>query len=188
MARSQTRVSRKTPRTKRVAQKPNELYEEYESRIGRIATYFPLIHVILESFAWNIWGIAPEFARILTKDLPTGRLVAKLRSTLKEVDIEEDVIAQLKDLLTRVESLNEQRNELMHSIWILDGDKPVMISRKHKSGEKTVAPTLQELEGLFSSIADLTTELWEFSKRNGLLGAIGLATKKKYGKPASSQN
>lgn len=158
------------------------IQEQYESRLGRMAMLFSLMHMILERFAWNTWGIPHEFARILTKDLPIKQLSAKLQSSFKEMEIDKDVSLDLKRLLTRVEKLSEKRNEFMHGLWVMDGHKIVFLPRKSAGDADPTSPSLEDLEALVNSVIELIVELGDFSKRNMFLGAIGLATRKKYGK------
>jgi hypothetical protein len=162
-----------------------QVQKKYESRIGRIAMVFPLIHAVLERHSWLLWGLEPEFGRIVTKDLPTKHLVEKIRASLRELDGEEEAITELKEILKRVEALSKRRNELFHSLWVMQGEQPVFISNRRHPREQPI-PELQQLEKLYNSVADLSTDLLEFSRRNRWLGGIGLATRKKYGRSGAN--
>jgi hypothetical protein len=161
---------------KKKKSKEVDVEEEYAKCIGRIAMYFPLIHNILERFAWNLWGIPFQFAKILTKDLPSKQLVTKIRASLAEMELEEDVSKELKALLKRVEELTHRRNRIFHSMWTLEGDRPVLVERH--ADTHSDSPDLEDLNKLLHSVTDLVDDLWKFSRRNKLMGAIGLATKK----------
>lgn len=174
------KVSTKLKRAKRPPSWIAE-QEQYENCIGRIAMSFPLIHIVLERFAWTLWGLAEEFGSILTRDLPTRQLATKIMASLKEIDIDDEVQKELKALLKRVEQLSERRNDLFHSIWSLKDGKPVLISRKTHFKNPKESPDLHALEELFNSVADLVDDLWTFSRKNILLGAMGLTARKKYG-------
>ena len=157
-----------------------QVRKKYESRIGRIAMVFPLINIVLQRYAWLLWGLEPEFGRIVTKGLTTDRLVEKIRSSFCELEGEEEAISELEVIITRVRALLKRRNQLFHSMWVMQGEQPVFISER--SHEKEPIPELQELEALYNSLADLINDLLRFYRQNRWLGGIGLATRRKYGR------
>lgn len=160
---------------------PKNLGVRYERALGRLAIRFSLLHSLLENFAWDTWGLHPEFSRILTKDLPFKQLVGKLRASMKELELEDDTNRELKRILNQAEKLAEERNEFLHALWIIEKNKPVLCVRRHKKEADSKAPTVQEIDKLNESIIETANDLIDFSQRNPLMTPIAIAQKRKYG-------
>lgn len=59
----------------------DKLEGPYERALGKLSIRFSLLHLTLEQFSWDVWGVYTALASILTKDLPTKHLVEKLRAS-----------------------------------------------------------------------------------------------------------
>src|SRR5437016_8535821 len=99
----------------------NPLQTQYEEVLGRLAIRFSLLHVILEHFAWTTWGLHQEFTHILTKDLPFGRLIEMLLDSIKELELEDEEHDRdaIIDALKTAKRLAQQRDDLLHALWII---------------------------------------------------------------------
>ena len=164
---------------------PRTLARRYERALGRLAIRFSLLHVLLEYFAWETWGLHPEFSHILTKDLPFKQLVGKLRVSIKKLELDNDISRELTQILKKAEAMAEQRNELLHALWVIEEDKPVLCFRRNKKSAASKAPTVEEIDELSNSINETANNLIDFSERNPLMSAIAIAQKTKYGSKAS---
>ena len=109
-----------TPKTSRLKKAMVEasldLERGYERALGRLAISFSLLHYLLERIGWAFWGLHPEFAQILTKDLPIKHLAEKLRASMKEIELDDNVYDKLSRILKKIEQLAEQRNDLLHAL------------------------------------------------------------------------
>src|SRR5712692_5610914 len=52
----------------------------YQKALGSLAINFSLLHFTLEMFSWEVFAVDHQTGQILTKDLPTTKLIQKLRS------------------------------------------------------------------------------------------------------------
>lgn len=154
--------------------------QAHEAKIGQIATVFSLIHTILERFAWSLWGLTEEFGSILTKDLPIKGLTEKILATLAEIHVEDQTAKRIKTLLKEVNTLAIQRNALMHSMWNFKTNPPTLVGRKKPVSGKPDFSSIEEMTNLVDRMETVAEQLYVFTTENRLLGALGLATKRKY--------
>lgn len=160
---------------------PKRLNIRYERALGRLAINFSLLHKVAEAFAWQTWGIHEEFSQILTKDLPFKQLVIKLRASLEKLELETDVSIEVMSLLKRAEKLAEQRNDLLHAMWVMGKDRPVLCIPRREKEPLIKTPTVEEIDELSREIADIAVNLFDFANRNRLMTPVAIAQKRKYG-------
>jgi hypothetical protein len=159
----------------------DKLKGPYEKALGRLSIRFSLLHVTLEQFSWEVWGVEPRFGSIITKDLRTSHLVEKLIASTDLAVVWEKDRKELKSILKKIRRLAEERNELLHSLWIIQNDKPVLcISKKRGRLVGPDAPSVEEINDLTHGSMEILGELMKFegSRLKGLFGlGLGLEIK-----------
>lgn len=68
----------------------DKLEGPYERALGKLSIRFSLLHLTLEQFSWDVWGVNVPLASIITKNLTTKHLVEKLRTSA-------DLVISLKE-------------------------------------------------------------------------------------------
>jgi hypothetical protein len=135
----------------------------YQKALGSLAINFSLLHFHLEMFSWEVFAVDHQTGQILTKDLPTTKLVHKLRSCCDRRAIEPTQRTQLFDLFTRIEKAAERRNELLHNLWfIYEGQPAFCYKRGSSKGKVHPAPTASEITEFARSIEILILMLVDF--------------------------
>ncbi len=151
---------------KRQNEARDKLNAPYERGLGKLAVRFSLLHSLLEQIAWDIWGMDPHVASVVTRDLPTKHLVTKLRSTINFLKRTEEDRKKFLSILAKVEKVAERRNEFLHSIWLIEEGKPVScLTRKRGRLVGPDAPSSQDIEVLNSSIVDILLEFDAFRRQ-----------------------
>ena len=152
-----------------------KLEASYEKALGRLAIRFSLLHVSLEQYVWDLWGIKGRLALIITRDLPTSHLVEKLRSSAQLVMPRKKDHTDFLSILKKVESVARQRNDLLHSLWIIREGQPIRcFSRKRGPLVGADTPSVEGINELSSTIVEIIGELTELQDRKPLAGLFGL--------------
>lgn len=152
----------------------DKLEGPYEKALGRLSIRFSLLHVILEQFSWEVWGIESRIGSIITKDLRTSHLVEKLSASTDLAVLWEKDRKELKTILKKIKKLAEERNELLHSIWIIKNGEPVLcISKKRGRLVGPDAPSVKGINDLIHESMEILGELMNFKERR-LKGLFGL--------------
>ncbi len=153
----------------------DRLHAPYERALGKLAIRFSLLHAVLEQFGWRVWGMEPQVGALITSDLPTSLLVKKLRDTTKFVKRTEEDRKEFLAILTRVEKVAQQRNEYLHSIWILKEGQPVScVTRKRGRLVGPNAPSSKDIEDLNRRIMNIVFDFLEFRDDTSLTGLFRL--------------
>ena len=161
-------------RIQRHLETQEKLEAPYEKALGKLTIRFSLLHITLEQFAWSLWSIKGHLASIITKDLPTTHLVEKLRSSAQWVMLATKDRKDFLSILKKVESVASKRNELLHSLWIIRAGQPIhFFSRKRGSLIGADAPSVEGINQLNGTIAQIIGELMELQERKPLLGLFG---------------
>ena len=147
----------------------------YERALGKLSIRFSLLHLTLEQFSWDLWGVNAPLASILTKDLTTKHLVEKLRASADIVIIRKEERINFISILGRIEKVAERRNELLHSIWIIKQGEPVLcVSKRRGRLVGPDAPSVSEINDLIRSIKQIVEDFMRFTAKTPLRGLFGL--------------
>jgi hypothetical protein len=153
----------------------DKLEGPYEKALGKLSIRFSLLHLTLEQFSWDVWGVKAPLASIITKDLTTKHLVEKLRASADIVIIPKEERTNFLSILRKIEKVAERRNELLHSIWIIKHGEPVLcVSKKRGRLVGPDAPSVEEINDLIRSIMQILGEFSSFTKERSLKGLFGL--------------
>lgn len=145
------------------------LEARYERALGRLTNNFSLLHFFLERFSWRDWGLKAPYGAVLTRDLPTKQLVIKLRDSAEHAIARKADQEQFKVLLKRVEKAAEQRNDLLHSLWLItEGQVVSCVNRKRGLLEGENAPSVDDINKINRSIIEIAHAFMEFMKRDPL--------------------
>ncbi len=135
----------------------------YQKALGSLAINFSLLHFTLEMFSWEVFAVDHQTGQILTKDLPTTKLIQKLRSSCGHRAIKPTERHQLSDLLKQIEKAAERRNELLHNLWFISEGQPVFCYKRGSGkGKVQPAPTASEITEFARSIEILILMLVDF--------------------------
>jgi hypothetical protein len=138
---------------------------QYQKALGSLAINFSLLHFELEMFSWDVFEVDHQTGQILTKDLPTSKLIQKLRACCDRRAIQPTVRTQVSKLLKQVEKAADRRNELLHSLWFLHQGQPAFCyQRGSRQGKVHSAPTASEISDFASSIETLIGALLDLKK------------------------
>ena len=113
--------------------------------------------------------------------MPFKALVVKLRLSIRELNLEQDVNRSLSQILKKAEKVAEQRNELLHALWIIEEGKPVLCFKRHEKDVTSQAPTIDEIQKLCETIVNTANDLLDLQEQNPLMTPIAIAQKAKYG-------
>ena len=139
--------------------------EAYQKALGALAISFSLLHFHLEVFSWDVFGVDHQTGQILTKDLPTKQLVQKLRLCSNHRAIQEKDRKDFHRILKQVETAAEQRNELLHDLWLIHEGQPVFCYKRRGRSGKVPAPSLSDIHSSNRTIQALTVKLIDFKER-----------------------
>jgi hypothetical protein len=139
----------------------------YERALGKLTIRFSLLHISLESFAWDAWGLATRTAHVLTRDLSTQHLVEKLRSSEEWLLYTQKDREDFRGILNRIESVASRRNELVRSLWLIDAGTPVRSFNRKKQAGGNVA-SVDEINRLSRTITEILADLLAFRERRPL--------------------
>ena len=146
-------------------QEQERLQAPYERALGKLSMEFSLLHILLEQFSWGVWNLHGPLGLILTKDLPVTHLVEKLRSSIEHVILRQDDRKAFQSILSKVGKAAKQRNELLHSLWVIRGGEPIFcFSRKRGPLVGLDAPSIQEINALTENIKDIVFEFQKFKE------------------------
>lgn len=135
----------------------------YQKALGSLAMNFSLLHFQVEIFSWEVFQVDHQTGQILTKDLPTSKLIEKLESCCNRRAIPQDQRTQLSKLLKQIMKASEQRNELLHNLWFIDEGQPAFCyNRKRGKGKVQSAPTVSDIIEFARSIESLFLKLVDF--------------------------
>ncbi len=144
-----------------------QLEAPYEKALGKLTIRFSLLHISLESFGWEAWGLSTRTALVLTQDVPTKHLVEKLRSSTDWLLYKEQDREDFRLILNRIESVASRRNELLDSLWCISEGKPVRCFNR-KMGAGGDAPSVDEINRLSRIITEILADLLAFRRRKPL--------------------
>lgn len=134
----------------------------YQKALGSLAINFSLLHFHLEMFSWEVFAVDHQTGQILTKDLPTTKLIQKLRSCCDHRAIKPTERHQLSDLLKQIEKAAERRNELLHNLWFISEGQPSFCYKRGSGKGRVPAPTAPEITEFSRSIETLILMLIDF--------------------------
>jgi hypothetical protein len=153
--------------------------ESYEKALGALVINFSLLHYLLEDFSHEVFAISEKTASIVLSDLPFTSMIKKLRACVKHRMPSESDRKEFLSILKRAEQTAEQRNELMHALWIVNEGRPVFCYRRRKKAQSQAppigeikahsqAPSISEVNALTRSILPLLIDLNKFTERETL--------------------
>ena len=139
----------------------------YEKALGALVIRFSLLTFLLEHFSREVFAISPKTADVLLSNIPLTLLIDKLRACTKHRMLRERDRKVFLDILKRAKEAAEQRNELLHALWIINQGEPVFCYRRRNKDQSEV-PSIDRINKLNRSITSLTIELIEFTQRKTL--------------------
>jgi hypothetical protein len=141
----------------------------YEKALGKLAIRFSLLHFLLEQFTWEIWRLDKDLGMILTKDLRVTHLAEKLCASAEHVILRRDDRRAFLSILNKVKKAANERNELLHSLWIITEGEPVFcISRKRGRLVGPDAPSADQINDLSKTILEIIGDFDDFKERRPL--------------------
>lgn len=141
----------------------------YQRALGSLAINFSLLHSYLEMFSWEVFAVDRQVGQILTKDLPTSKLIQKLRACCDCRTIKPKDRAELSELLKEIEKAAERRNELLHNLWFIHEGQPAFCyKRGSREGKVHPAPSVSEITKFARSIEVLILMLQDFSAKDSI--------------------
>lgn len=141
----------------------------YQRALGSLAINFSLLHFYLEMFSWEVFAVDHQAGQILTKDLPTSKLVQKFRSCCNYRTIKPAERTELSELLKNIEKASERRNELLHNLWFIHEGQPVFCyKRGSHDGKAHPAPSASEIAEFARSIEILILMLLNFKDKDAI--------------------
>ncbi len=159
--------------TKVKLQEGQKVTASYQKALGKLTMDLSFLHFALERFGWVIWNLNGPMAQILTKDLQLKALATKLRASTDHAISEKEDRRIFLSILKRVENVAEQRNEFLHSLWLITEDEPVLcFSRKRGVLEGADAPTVDQINDLSLKINEVSIDFAEFKKRQEIRNLI----------------
>jgi len=119
-------------------------YGEIEKAIGRVAIYFSsLENTISRVIGLLISEQDTEIGDVITSELSFKQLVGMLQNIFKHKSDSEVEIKKLDKILYRAIKISDERNAIIHSLWLqIPGDSEEYIrlkkTAKHKKNSKGV--------------------------------------------------
>lgn len=135
----------------------------YQKALGSLAMNFSLLHFQLEMFSWDVFDVDHQAGQILTKDLPTSKLIEKLQSCCKRWAIPSEQRTQLSKLLNQIRKAAEERNELLHNLWFIDEGQPAFCYNLARGkGKVHSAPPVSDISDFARLVEMLFIKLVDF--------------------------
>lgn len=135
------------------------------AEIGRITTQSTELELLLEDVVGSLINDYQQYTRIVTAELSFSGVIALLLSLYLKRHGKDDHFERLQSLTKRADSAQQERNKVVHSIWLSAGtpNKVTRIksSSKVKQGYRTQFENwdLEQFKELAREFHNLTQEL-----------------------------
>lgn len=96
--------------------------------IGDLIVWFALLESRIEGLAQNLLAKEQRIGQIVTAEIPCKIVRSLVVSLYKERHGEDKDFAELRKLMRRAEKLEQERNQIVHSMWAA-GDTPTQATR-----------------------------------------------------------
>lgn len=137
-----------------------------ESALGRFIANFALLEEHLRGIICEILKSDAPAGEIITAELSFRGLVSCFGALVKAYVSDLAIHEEADDLLTRVQRMNEFRNQVVHSLWVPDKTSPLFALRQKLASSKKVgfSPQIQrfrkrDLVSRCDEVAELTFEI-----------------------------
>lgn len=145
----------------------NAVSDEYLVLIGRVATQWSILEVLLESMCWQAARVRNDMGRIITSQMQIQSKLDVLGALLEQT---KPALAKRFKLVSNYirESLQGQRNLVIHGHWIALGNSSPAVIVKYNARGKLVSQskiyTKDELFKLAKDISEVNAwllKLWQ---------------------------
>ena len=120
------------------------------------------LHFSVERALWRIACRDEASGSTLTRDLPFSALFRKY-CIIAETRIESsDDKRILKELEKQAERLSNERNKLIHSLWIMEDGRPISRYNRKVPVSEATFPTVDEITTIAKGIASLNANFFAF--------------------------
>jgi hypothetical protein len=145
--------------------------DEHCLAIGKITVAFAEIESWLSSFIWAL--IVPfseqHVGQIVTAEMSFSRKLDVVVSLFKYRCTDEKERNRLKELVDRIQKLEEKRNQVQHSLWIMQSSDQseamrlkITAKRKHGLSHAKEIVTAEPLEALARDLQIAVSDLSSF--------------------------
>ncbi len=97
--------------------------------LGLVTFRFGGLESTAASVVWALLGTSQEKGRVMTDDLRFGLLVDKIRALVRVAGLEKPLLDRWEAWCTQAKQASQQRNELIHSVWLGGGGPPGELMR-----------------------------------------------------------
>lgn len=162
---------------------PKKKVAAYQKALGALVIDLSLLHFLLERYFWTLTGNDEVSGGILTRNLTFAGLLEKMEEIAKHRIRDVAQLKTLVSILRDTAKLNEERNGLVHALWVIDDNEPVFCLRRKKGKPDEVAPAPENIDELVQKVLDVTIEFIDYKKRipsgfdEALKGLLGLGAK-----------
>jgi hypothetical protein len=145
--------------------------DEHCLAIGKITVSFAELESWLSSFIWALIGPFEEqhVGQMITAEMSFSRKLDLLVSLFQYRCKDSQAHMQIKELVTQLANLEQQRNTIQHSLWITQSSDPaeatrlkITAKRRHGLSHAKEVLTSQPLESLVHELQKATSELSTF--------------------------
>ena len=146
----------------------SSLSDEHLKAIGRVVVYFSLLDEALSFRICSLIGYQNNIGNVITAELSFKQKVNLFSSLFCHLQKTTQEPSELKSLIDRISTAEEERNKILHSLWVVGTSSDMVIRlkatakrRKGQSGFKAQAKPmlLQDINRIADSILDLFYDL-----------------------------
>lgn len=149
----------------------DEEFQDHDPRVvqalGELTIAFGTLEENIRESIWWVLGGNEERAQIMTAGLSFPVLVEKLAALVAQKFDHLLLPEPMDELRIRMLSINERRNRLVHSLWILDAGTGMSVAERKRARPgvgidwQSVDVPLEDIERLLADIGAAAAEVFE---------------------------
>ena len=114
----------------------SDIPNEHLTVIGKVFLNWSLLEFILTRIISSLLNVDHKTGRIITRTMNCAEKIKKIKELAKHTQVENST--NLKEILIKIDSAREKRNDIVHGVWAQDDDNNYYIV-KYSHG-KSQAP------------------------------------------------
>ena len=171
------------------------LREDYLKAIGRIVVNFQNVETLLSLCTWSLIGAEQQVGMIITAQLSFSRLCDLFASLVRHRFGSSELTDDSDALMKRAAQLEEKRNAILHSLWVVDENQSDKVSRfkitaNRLKGLKQQLPAVdvEELNNIADALDGLPGDLFAFMFRASATGKVTLPNATSLNSPSTNRS
>ena len=97
-----------------------DIPDEHLTVIGKVFLNWSLLEFILTRIISSLLDVDYKTGRIITRTMNCAEKIKKIKELAKHTQVEN--LTNLKEILIKIDSAREKRNDIAHGVWAQDDD------------------------------------------------------------------